>query len=156
MLFNLLLLPVLLGFLNLVTDPRLELSETFPQIGQQFVGFLDVAVQITQIAFLSPRFHGAGGAAHMDCGNLLTALPLVRSEIDPLRLMIPFQILILNHLPAVTPFFTIGRIVPIVHVFPMADPFSAGNLHPVSVAVQFVYLPAFWHPLSLLVQRTER
>ena len=156
MLFDSPFFPMGPGFFNLPRDPCLQVTEAFPQIGQQFVGLLDVPVQIAQVAFLSPRFHGAGCAAHVDCRNLLLGLPFVGAHIHSLRAFVSFQVFILNHFPTVPPNFAVFGIVPIVHVLPVAHPFAGRKLHSVPIAVQFINFPALGHPSSLLVYRTKR
>ena len=156
MLFDSPFFPMGFYFFNLPRDPCLQVTEAFPKIGQQFVGFLNIPVQIAQVAFLSPRFHGAGCAAHVDCRNLLLGLALVGTHIHSLRAFVSFQVFILNHFQTVPPDFAALGIVPIVYVFPVAHPFAGRKLHSVPIAVQFINFPAFGHPSSVFIQRAQR
>ena len=87
----------------------------------------------------------------MDGRNLIQSLPFIRAHIHSLRTSGKFQILVLNKLPAVSPFLGMVLLVPVNGILLVAFPVAGWKSDTLSVFVKVVNLAALRQPLSVFI-----
>ena len=87
----------------------------------------------------------------MDGGKNIKPLPLIGAHIHSFGTSGKFQILVLNKLPAVSPFLGMVLLVPINGILLVAFPVAGGKSDTLSVLVKVINLAALGQPLSVFI-----
>ena len=106
------------------------------------VSRLNIPVEIADVGFNALAFQSANGGSHVDGRNLIQSLPFIGAHIHSLRTSGKFQILILNKLPAVSPFLGMVLLVPVNGILLVAFPVARGKSDTLSVLVKVINLAA--------------
>ena len=106
------------------------------------VGGFNITVEIADVGFNALAFQSANGGSHVDGRNLIQSLPFIGAHIHSLRTSGKLQILILNKLPAVSPFLGMVLLVPVNGILLVAFPVAGGQSDTLSVLVKVVNLAA--------------
>ena len=140
-----------LGCFHNVCNPVPQILDGAADGIHHTVGGFNISVEIANVGFNAFAFQRRNGGSHVDGRNLIQSLPLIGSHIHSLRTSGKFQILILNKLPAVSPFLGMVLLVPVNGVLLVAFPVAGGKSDTLSVLVKVINLAALGQPLSVFV-----
>ena len=135
--------------------PALQVGNQFSDSQQRTVYLLDLPIEISHIR-LDPAFlHLRHSGTKMNCRSQVNALSLEGTEIDALRPVVPFQIIIRDDFPAVTPDLRFTLIVPIDGIFLVAFPVAGWKSDALTVFIKVINLFAFRKPFPLLIHSSH-
>ena len=140
-----------LGRFHNVCNPISQISDGAADGIHHAVGGFNISVEIADVGFNALAFQSANGGSHMDGRNLIQSLPFIRAHIHSLRTSGKFQILVLNKLPAVSPFLGMVLLVPINGILLVAFPVAGGKSDTLSVLIKVINLAALGQPLSVFI-----